>query len=115
MELLVVLMILSLLAGLAAPVVSGAIDRAREAALKENLHVLRKAIDDYYADTGAYPPTLETLVERRYVRNIPADPLAQSDGGAAWRLEPGENGKGISNVSSRSENIASDGSRYDTW
>lgn len=110
-----VLMILSLVAAFAAPVVYNSIGHAKEAALKENLHVLRKAIDDYYADNGRYPPSLSALVERRYVRHIPGDPVADENETEDWHVEFSEDGMGIRDVRSRSQAYANDGSRYDTW
>src|SRR3569833_4631831 len=67
-EMLVVLALISLIAGIATPVVSGAIVRAKEAALREELHVLRKAIDDYDSLNGVYPGDLHELVDARLVR-----------------------------------------------
>ena len=53
-------------------------DRAREAALRESLYVMRDAIDKYHADTGVYPDSLEDLVDKRYLRKLPPDPLTDS-------------------------------------
>ena len=115
MELLVVLVLLGLLAGLVAPVVTGSIGRAKEAALRDDLHVFRKAIDDYYADNGHYPPTLDVLVKRHYLHSIPNDPVAEQGEKHGWHLVYVQNGKGISDVHSWSHRWARDGSRYDTW
>ena len=52
--------------------------RASEAVLKQNLVAMRKAIDDFYADNRRYPVSLEELVERRYLRSIPRDPITES-------------------------------------
>lgn len=112
MELLLVMLLVALLAGIAVPVVTTAIVRAKEAALKENLRVMRTAIDDYYTDKGAYPPDLEQLVVERYLRSIPSDPLA--DGGERWLIVYEEDG-GVTDVRSRSESAASDGSVYTSW
>ena len=57
-------------------------DAARDAALKDNLFQLRKAIENYRADTGQHPPSLEALVPK-YIRGIPADPIT---GKADWRV-----------------------------
>jgi general secretion pathway protein G len=84
MELMVVMVLIAVLASLAMPVVMNSIQRGREAALKENLFIMRKAIDDFYADTGSYPSEIEQLVEQRYLRNIPVDPLTERSD--TWRV-----------------------------
>lgn len=112
MELLLVMLLVALLAGIAVPVVTTAIVRAKEAAVRENLRIMRTAIDDYYTDKGAYPPELEQLVVERYIRGIPSDPLA--DGHEQWLVVYGEDG-GVTDVRSRSEKTASDGSVYANW
>ncbi len=113
-ELLLVLFVVALLASLVAPVVTGSIQRAREASLKEDLHVMRKAIDDFYADNGRYPASLGQLVEKRYLRKIPVDPI--TDKATTWIEEKGE-GKdsGVMDVRSGSEAKAPDGVPYRDW
>ncbi len=115
-ELLLALFILALLAGLVAPMVTGGVQRAKESALKEDLYRMRKAIDDFYADTGAYPPELEELVKKRYLRSVPADPLTESR--ASWRLvwsEEGDDAKGIIDVHSGSDDVDGEGVAYAEW
>jgi general secretion pathway protein G len=114
MEVMVVLLVLGMLAGFAAPVISNSLGQARESALKENLHVLRQAIDDYYADKGSYPSTLAELVKERYLRKIPADPVLEPGETNDWHLEYAEEG-GIRDLRSSSGKTARDGSRYDQW
>ena len=111
-ELLTVLLIVGLLAAIAVPNVGGSIERAREAALRENLKVMRVALDDYFSDTASYPTSLDLLVERRYLRFIPEDPVAATDTG--WTVETDEAG-GILEVRSTSQDMASDGKRYSEW
>src|SRR6185312_11269908 len=84
-ELLLVLFLVALLASLVGPALTSGIQRARESALKEDLHVLRKALDDYYADNGSYPPELQVLVDKRYLRNVPVDPF--TDRGDSWTFD----------------------------
>lgn len=126
LELLVVLLMVALLASLSAPLVTGGVQHAREAALRENLHQLRRALDDYHADRGRYPPELDELVRQRYLRRIPVDPLA-GEGEQGWELvrtapEAGGQGRrddpgdaGISDVRSRAAGRAGDGSFYKDW
>jgi general secretion pathway protein G len=77
-ELLVVMAIIALLLTLAAPRYFHSVQRSREAVLKEDLHLMRDAIDKHYADTGKYPATLDDLVAKRYLRRIPVDPITES-------------------------------------
>ncbi len=115
-ELLLVLLLVALLASLVAPVVTGGIQRARESTLKEDLYALRRAIDDYYADTGAYPGELEELVKKRYLRRIPTDPLTEKrDTWVLVRSDEEKAGKGILDIRSGSQERASDGSYFKDW
>ena len=107
-----VLAIVGLLAAIAVPSVQGAITRAEEAALRENLSVMRRALDDHFADTGAYPEDLATLVERRYIRFVPDDPVAPE--GVGWATVAGEAG-GVADVRSTSAAPGSDGRPYAEW
>ena len=79
-ELMVVLSIIALLLSIVVPNYVGRVKRAEEAVLKEDLTVIRDALDKHYADAGTYPQTLEELVAKRYLRSIPKDPLTQSNG-----------------------------------
>ena len=87
-ELLVVLGIVALLLTLAVPRFFPSIDSAKDTILADNLRNTRAVIDQYYADTGRYPDSLEQLVERRYLRSIPVDPVADSS--TSWILVPPE-------------------------
>lgn len=77
-ELIVVLAIIALLATLAMPRYFQSVDVSKETVLKENLRSMRETIDKFYADTGRYPESLEELVERKYLRAIPPDPITES-------------------------------------
>jgi len=117
-ELLLVLLLVAMLASLVAPVVTGGIQRAREATLKTDLYALRKALDDYNADTGAYPAELEELVKKRYLRRIPPDPVTEKrDTWVLVRSEDDKAGKnnGILDIRSGSPERASDGSYFKDW
>lgn len=116
LELLVVLVLVALLASLATPLVTGSIERAEESALKENLFVLRKAIDGYYADHAAYPSALEDLVDERYIRAVPEDPVTGSKG--TWVLVRNRTDRGrggIRDVHSGAEGKGSEGVPYSEW
>lgn len=84
-ELLVVLAIIALLATIALPKYFNSIDVAKETVLAENLRLTRETIDKFYADTGSYPESLAELVEKKYLRSIPVDPITGND---TWTLVP---------------------------
>jgi general secretion pathway protein G len=85
-ELLVVMAIIATLLSIAAPRYLRSVDDAREAALKSNLAQMREAIDHFHADRGVYPQALPDLVEKRYLRAIPVDPITES--AQTWQLLP---------------------------
>jgi general secretion pathway protein G len=92
-ELLVVLAIVALLLTLAVPRYFPSIDSARETILADNLRNTREVIDQYYSDTGRYPDSLEQLVEKKYLRNVPVDPVTESS--TTWIVvPPQDSGKG---------------------
>lgn len=111
-ELLLVLVLVALLASLVAPVATKLVNQAKESALKENLQVLRKAIDDYYANTGHYPESLAQLADKRYIRKLPVDPM--TDFANSWIEVTGEGG-GIVDVHSGAGGNGSDGRSYSDW
>ncbi len=119
-ELLLVLFLVALLASLVTPVVTGSINRAKESALREDLQVMRKAIDDHYADHGKYPAELQELVEKRYLRKLPDDPITgKRDTWVTVRKEGpadfGAKAAGIIDVRSGSDETGSDGTAYKDW
>lgn len=85
-ELLVVLGIVALLLTLAVPRFFPSIDSTRETILEENLRNTRAVIDQFRADTGRYPESLEELVEKKYLRALPMDPITESR--ETWVVEP---------------------------
>ncbi len=87
-ELLVVLAIIALMLTLAVPRYFHSVDTAKERILAENLHATRDAIDKFYGDTGRYPDSLDELVEKRYLRSLPFDPVTDST--ASWVIVPPE-------------------------
>jgi len=89
-ELLVVLAIVALLLSLAVPRYFPSIDNAKDVILADNLRNTRAIIDQFYADTGRYPDSLEQLVEKKYLRNVPVDPVTEST--TSWILVPPEDG-----------------------
>ena len=114
-ELLVVMSIISLLLTIAIPKYFHSVDKAKEATLHHDLNVMRESIDKFYGDIGRYPGTLDELVERKYIRSIPADPITGSS--SSWLIvAPDEKeGSGVFDIHSGAEGTGQDGSRYSDW
>ena len=114
-ELVVVLAIVALLLALATPRYFHRVDKSKETVLKANLATTRETIDKFYGDTGKYPDQLEVLVEKKYLRALPFDPIAESS--TAWVIVPPDNTEkgGIFDIRSGAEGKASDGSNYSEW
>ena len=87
-ELLVVIALISILASMAIVQHRNSIQRTQEATLKTNLFRMRDAIDQYYADKGKYPSSLDALVSDQYLRKIPEDPFTKS--ADTWQTVPAE-------------------------
>ena len=83
-ELMLVIAIIGILEAIAIPSFKPAPDKAREAVLKTDLHTMREALDQYFADKSHYPDSLESLVEEGYLRSVPVDPFTKSN--STWRL-----------------------------
>ena len=113
MELVLVLFIVALLAAIAVPNIQGSITRAREASLTENLVVMRRAIDDFHADRGAYPDSLAALVEARYIRFVPEDPIGGEE--TPWRLVEDTEAGGVRDVFSGADGVGTNGVAYGEW
>jgi general secretion pathway protein G len=78
MEMMIVMVLIVILAGIGLSVYGNSVQRAKEATLKEDLFRMRDAIDQYYADKNKYPSNLEDLVSEKYLRAVPVDPFTQS-------------------------------------
>ncbi|MFN7882224.1 MAG: type II secretion system protein [bacterium] len=89
-ELLVVLAIVAVLLTLSVPRYFNSINASKEAILAENLRVTRETLDKYYSDKGRYPNSLEQLVEEKYLRNMPIDPMTERTD--TWVITPPQNG-----------------------
>ena len=114
-ELLVVLGIVALLLTLAVPRFFPSIDSAKDTILADNLRNTRAVIDQYYADTGRYPDSLEQLVEQRYLRSMPVDPITENS--SSWILVPPEDATKCSLYSIKSGAPGNDrsGKPYAEW
>ena len=114
-ELLVVMTIVAMLVALAVPRYFHSVERSKEAILKQDLSVMRDAIDKFFSDTGKYPAGLDDLVQKKYLRKIPPDPVTESN--ATWLVvPPPETGKGgLYDVKSGAPGTARDGTAYADW
>ncbi|MFI5120226.1 MAG: type II secretion system protein [Thermoanaerobaculia bacterium] len=121
-ELLVVMAIIGILVAIAVPQLKNAPIKAKEATLREDLFTFRSCLDQFYADKGHYPDTLQTLVTEKYIRKIPIDPFTKS--ADTWQVimeEPDSSDTastdppGIVDVKSGSKLASLDGSLYNTW
>lgn len=115
-EILVVLAIIATLLSLVAPRYFDVISQSKETTLKHDLIIMRDAIDKFYSDKNVYPESLEELVQFKYLRAIPEDPITEST--ATWILVPPTDveAKGaLYDVYSGATEVASDGSQYADW
>ncbi|KJK07021.1 MULTISPECIES: type II secretion system protein [Pseudomonas] len=114
-ELLVVMAIIATLMTIAMPRYFQSLETSREATLRQSLAVMREALDHYYGDTGRYPESLEQLVEQRYLRNAPLDPITERRD--QWQVVAPPEGVGgsVADIKSGSTGRARDGSLYAEW
>ncbi len=110
---MVVLVIVGILLTLAEPSFQRSVLKAKEAALKQNLFTMRDVIDQYRADRGTYPPSLDDLKSAGYLRQIPVDPITRSEG--SWQLILDQTDGGIFDVHSGSDLVAMNGTPYNVW
>ena len=120
LELIIVLAIITILLSVAIPTYQTIIYRARETVLKQNLYMMRRQIEEFAADQGRYPQSLQELVERRYLKEIPIDSI--TDSRETWQEIREENPTlstdnqpGIVDVKSGAEGESSDGKPYSEW
>ena len=117
---MVVMLSIAILAAIAIPSYLGSVRSAREAVLKENLHVMRNAIDSYTMDKGKAPQALDDLVQSGYLKEIPNDPTTRSRD--TWvpntdtaYTDIDQSDPGITDVHSGSSETGSDGQPYSSW
>lgn len=109
-EILIVMVIITILAGISVAMYGNSVERSKEAVLKENLHAMREAIDAYHADKNKWPPSLEALATEKYIRQVPIDQMTNA---ADWQTTPSEpdpsnplDEPGISDVHSASTRVS---------
>jgi general secretion pathway protein G len=114
-ELLVVMALIGLLLSLTVPRYFGHVDKAKETVLRQDLLQIRDSVDKYFGDYDRYPESLQELVERRYLRRIPVDPITDRDD--TWVVLPPvqkEMGK-VFDVRSGAAGKGRDGTGYASW
>jgi general secretion pathway protein G len=114
-ELLVVMSIIATLLMIAVPRYFRSLEKSKEAVLRQDLSVMRDAIDKFYGDLAHYPETLAELVEKHYLRSVPVDPETKS--ADTWILVPSEDpdAAGTRDVKSGAKGNAADGTPYVNW
>jgi general secretion pathway protein G len=118
LELMIVISIIIILAAIALPQYQKTIMHARETVLRDDLFTMRKLLDQYAADKGKLPQSLDDLVSSEYMREIPLDPMT---GQKDWTTETGEDPssssgeQGVTNVHSASADVSSEGTPYSEW
>jgi general secretion pathway protein G len=112
--------IIGVLAMVAVPSYISALQHAREAVLKEDLHTLRAAIDSYTMDKQKAPQSLDDLIQDGYIKSIPEDPMTRST--TTWVTDSSDSmhsldqtDPGIDDIHSGSDQTGSDGQPYNTW
>jgi general secretion pathway protein G len=119
-ELMIVITIILILIGIAAPRYDKSVTRAKEAKLHNDLQVMREAIDNYTLDKEAAPQSLDDMVQAGYLRAIPVDPMTRE---RDWQtkfgdsvLSPDQVNTGIEDVHSNSQSVSPfEGTPYNTW
>ena len=107
--------IIAILLSIAVPRYFNSIDRSKEVTLRQDLNVMRDAIDKFYANTGVLPETLDDLVTKKYLRAIPVDPMTES--AATWQVIAPQDPKktGVQDVKSGAPGKSQDGSSFQDW
>lgn len=130
LEMIIVVAIVGILAGIIMPNLIDRPRRAKEAVLRQNLFTMRDVLDQYYGDKGHYPEELVDVVDAGYLRSVPVDPITGSNetwvvayeeedpenpGPESDEGEDGESGPGIIDLHSGSEKLSLDGEPYSEW
>src|SRR5258706_1525638 len=118
LELMIVISIIIILAAVALPQYHKTIMHARETVLKDDLHKMRELIDQYAADKGKLPQSLDDLISAGYMREVPKDPITDNKD---WNIVTGddpyssEGGTGVTDVHSSSSEVSTEGTPYSEW
>lgn len=118
LELMIAMFIMIILISVALPTYQYSVQHAKETVLKENIRQIENSIDQYAADKGKLPQSIDELVEAKYLREKPVDPVTEK---AEWNEIQGEDafssegGQGLIEVKSLAEGEDSNGKRYDEY
>jgi general secretion pathway protein G len=118
LELMIVISIIIILAAITLPQYQRTIMHTRETVLKDDLRKMRSLIDQFAADKGRLPQTLEELSSEGYMREVPVDPFT---GQKDWAITSGEDpnslegAQGMTDVHSSSTEVSSEGTPYSEW
>src|SRR2546430_5759230 len=119
-ELMIVVLIISILMSIAAPIYTQSVIRAKEAVLRQDLFTLREQIDNYTLDKEKAPQSLEDLISAGYLKRLPKDPFTNST--ETWvpvtediAMSIDQTETGITDVHSGSSAVGSDGTQYSSW
>lgn len=114
-ELLVVMAVIAVLLTIALPKYFGSIEKSKEAALRQDLSIVRDSIDKYFGDTGKYPMSLEDLATKHYLKKIPIDPMTES--AETWQVisSPDITKGNVYDIKSGSNLNSSSGQPYSEW
>src|SRR5438132_691203 len=118
LELMIVISIIIILVSIALPQYQKTIMHARETVLRDDLFKMRSLLDQYAADKGKLPQSLDDLVTEHYLREVPKDPITDN---RDWNVETGEDpfstegASGVINVHSSSGDVSTEGTPYSEW
>jgi len=118
LEMMIVMFIIIILLSIALPAYQSSVRHARETVLKENLFQIRRSIDQYAADKGKLPQSLDDLITENYLREKPIDPISEK---AEWKEIQGEDTtsvegeEGLKDVKSTAEGEDSEGKKYEDY
>jgi general secretion pathway protein G len=118
LELMIVISIIIILAAVALPQYQKTIMHARETVLKDDLFKMRSLIDQYAADKGKLPQSLDDLISAGYMRDVPKDPITDNKD---WNIVTGDDpystqgGTGVTDVHSSSSEVSTEGTPYSEW
>jgi general secretion pathway protein G len=120
LELMIVITLIAILGAIAIPIYRTVVTSAKETVLRDNLRAIRQVIDQYTADKKKAPQTLQDLVDAGYFRELPIDPITDSN--STWETvtdtsvaSPEQTETGITDVHSGSSLISTEGTPYNTW
>jgi general secretion pathway protein G len=114
-ELMVVMTVMALLISIAVPRYFNSVEKAKEATLKQSLSVMRLAIDKFYGDNERYPASINELVNKKYIRAVPMDPITESTETWITQAPSLDTSNAVFDIKSGAPGTAKDGTAYAEW